>query len=185
LSFRISPRSDVSGAPLVPAPDAPAWWATALALAGALLLQSEIGGFLNLRGAAPGFVVLFVLWYGLRTDLTGGLLIGTLAGLCEDALAGWTGGAWTIATGLVGALAGVAAGTPLSESRTRLVPAVVAATLLRYALFALTLRVEGRVQGLPVTHFHAALWQAALDGVLAYLALTFVPRLRVSRVGLR
>jgi rod shape-determining protein MreD len=185
MSFRIQPRSDPWGAPLVPMPDAPPWWMTGLALLVALLLQTQTGPWLALRGAAPGFVFLFVLWYGLRTDMLGGFLVGMLAGACEDALAGWTGAAWMFATAITGALAGRTAGTVVSESRVWLVPYAALATLFRYALFALALRVEGHALPVPVAHLHQVLWQAALDALLAYLALTFLPRLRVSRVGLR
>lgn len=185
MSFRINPRSDAWGAPLVPMPDAPRWWVTALALAAALLLQSETGPLLAVRGAAPGFVLLFVLWYGLRTDMLGGFFVGTLAGACEDALAGWTGVAWMLSTAAVGLLSGRSAGTVVTESRLWLVPYAALATLLRFGLFALVLRVEGHLMPLPVAHLHQALWQAALNALLTYAALTFVPRLRVSRVGLR
>jgi hypothetical protein len=64
------------------------------------------------------------------------------------------------------------------------VPFAALATLLRYALFALALRAEGLTLPLPVSHLHQALWQAALNAALAFLVLTLVPRLRVSRVGL-
>ncbi len=185
MSFRINPRSDAWGAPLVPMPDAPPWWATALALFAALLLQAQAGSFLTFRNATPGFVLLLVLWYGLRTDMLGGFIAGALAGGCEDALAGWTGAAWTVSTAFAGLFAGRVAGTVASESRTWLVPFVALASLLRYALFALVLRFEGRSLPLPAGHLHQALWQAALNALLAFLALTFVPRLRVSRVGLR
>ena len=185
MSFRISPRSDAYGAPLVPAPEVPRWWTTALALAVALLLQSQTGSLLSVRGAVPGFILLFVIWYGLRTDVLGGFVVGLLAGACEDALAGWTGAAWTVATAVTGAAAGRAAGTVASESRVWLVPFAALATLVRYALFALVLRIEGHALPLPTAHLHQVLWQAALNALLAFLALTFLPRLRVSRVGLR
>ena len=90
-----------------------------------------------------------------------------------------------MSTAFAGLFAGRVAGTVASESRTWLVPFVALASLARYALFALVLRFEGRSLPLPAGHLHQALWQAALNALLAFLALTFVPRLRVSRVGLR
>lgn len=185
MSFRINPRSDPRGAPLVPVPDAPPWPAVALALGLALLLQTSAAPFVTLRNAAPAFVLLIVAWYGLRTDALGGFVAGAIAGACEDALAGTTGAAWMIATALCGVIAGAAAGTVVSESRTWLVPFVAGLTLLRAALFAVAMRFEGLPLSLPVAHAHQALWQAAFDAVLAFVLLTFVPRVRVSRVGLR
>ncbi len=185
MSFRINPRSDPRGAPLVPVPDAPPWWAVALALALALLLQTAAAPLITLRNAAPAFVLLIVAWYGLRTDAFGGFVFGAIAGACEDALAGTTGAAWMIATACSGAIAGAAAGTLLSESRTWLVPFVAALTLVRFAIFAVVMRLEGFALPLPVAHAHQALWQAAFDAAIALVLLTFVPRLRVSRVGLR
>jgi rod shape-determining protein MreD len=92
LSFHVSVR-DPSGAPPAVAYDAPPWWVAALALLAALVLQTVLPPWLALRGAAPGFVLLVVLWYGFRTNFAAGLLLGTIAGACEDALAGWTGAA--------------------------------------------------------------------------------------------
>jgi rod shape-determining protein MreD len=184
LSFHISVR-DPSGAPPAVAYDAPPWWVAALALLAALVLQTLLPPWLSLRGAAPGFVLLFVLWYGFRTSFAAGLLAGTVAGACEDALAGWTGAAWTLSTAAAGALAGRCAGSPISEAPLRLAAFAGLATLARYGLFAAVLGLEGRALALPEAHLHAAAWQSALDAVLAWLALTVFPRLGVSRVGLR
>jgi hypothetical protein len=57
--------------------------------------------------------------------------------------------------------------------------------LVRFAIFAVVMRLEGFALPLPVAHAHQALWQAAFDAAIALVLLTFVPRLRVSRVGLR
>ena len=185
MSLRISSRADASGAPLAPEPDPPPYWATALALGCAVLLQTEVGPWFALRGATPSFVLLFVMWYGLRTGAAQGLLVGAIAGACEDALAGWTGGAWTIATATLGALAGRSAGTFVSESRAWLVGWAGLGTLLRYAIFVVALGAEGRTLALPEAHAHAIVWQAALDAALAFVVLTFFPQTSVSRVGLR
>jgi cell shape-determining protein MreD len=184
LSYPISGRG-ASGAPPAILFDPPAWWKAALALAVALLLQSTLGQYVAIRGAVPGLVLLLVLWYGMRTDMPSGLLFGTIAGACEDALAGWTGAAWTLSTALVGALAGRTAGTFVTESRLWLVPYAALATVARYAVFVIVLRTEDRAVALPMTHAHALLWQAALNAIVTFAVLSFIPKLGVSRVGLR
>jgi rod shape-determining protein MreD len=165
--------------------DPPAWWKAALALVVALLLQTTLGHYVAIRGAVPGLVLLLVLWYGMRTDSPSGLLFGTIAGACEDALAGWTGAAWTLSTALVGALAGRTAGTVITESRLWIIPYAALATIVRYAVFAIVLRTEERAIPLPLTHAHELVWQAVLNAIIAYAVLNLIPRLGVSRVGLR
>ncbi len=184
MSYPTSGRGS-SGAPPAILFNPPAWWKAALALAVALVLQTTLAQFVTIRGAAPGIVLLLVLWYGMRTDLPSGLLFGTIAGACEDALAGWTGAAWTLSTALIGALAGQTAGTVITESRLSLVPYAAVATVVRYAIFAIVLRAEDRLITLPLVHAHALLWQAALNAVITLAVLSIFPRLGVSRVGLR
>ncbi len=181
---RFSDRSRTASTPPVVF-DVPVWWKVALALLAALVFQSTIAPHLAFRGAIPSLVLLLVIWYGLRSDTPSGLLLGAIAGACEDALAGWTGAAWTISTAIVGALAGRTAGSFVSESRLWLVPYVALATFLRYGIYALILRAEDRALILPATHVHALVWQALLNALLAYLLLTFIPKTGVSRVGLR
>jgi rod shape-determining protein MreD len=173
------------GAPPALVFEPPAWWKIALALIVALLLQTTVEPHLTLRGAAPSLVLLLILWYGLRTNVAAGLLFGSLAGACEDALAGWTGAAWTISSALVGALAGRTAGTFVTESRLWLAPYVALATVVRYGLFALVLREEGRSVVLPAAHAHALFWQALFNALVAVLIVTLVREAGTSRVGLR
>jgi rod shape-determining protein MreD len=185
MSRSVRALGPFGGAPPALILDPPAWWKVALALVIALLVQTTIAPHLAIRGATPSLVLLLVLWYGLRTSFPAGLLFGTIAGALEDALAGWTGAAWTISSAIVGALAGRTAGTVLTESRLWLVPYVALATVVRYGIYAVVLRAEGHVVALPATHAHALFWQALLNGLIAYLVLTFVPKSVVSRVGLR
>jgi len=160
---------------------APAWWRVALALAAALVWQSTLGSFVVVRGATVSFVLLVVLWYGFRSGARGGLLFGLIAGACEDALAGGTGAAWTFATALVGFGAGRTAGTPLVESRLTLVPYVALATLFRFGVFAIVLRLEGHLLPLPVAHLHAIVWQSLLNALVTFALLQFFGDLSVAR----
>ncbi len=182
---RVRTSGPFGGAPPALVFDPPPGWKVGLALAVALLLQTTVAPYLTIRGAMPSLVLVVVLWYGLRTNIASGLLFGTVAGALEDALAGWTGAAWTLSTAIVGALAGRTAGTVVTESRLWLVPYVAIATIVRYGIATIVLRSEGRVVALPALHAHALLWQALLNALIAFLVLTFVPKTAVSRVGLR
>jgi rod shape-determining protein MreD len=182
LSFRTRTSPTAPPAALF---DPPAWWKVALVLFAVVIAQSTIAPHVALRGAVPGLVLLLVLWYGFRTDVVGGLLLGAIAGACEDALAGPSGAGWTVSTAIVGALAGRSAGTFISESRTWLVPYVALATIVRYGVYAIVTRAEGQPIVLPTMHAHEMLWQALYNAVLAFALLTFVPKTGVSRVGLR
>jgi len=171
--FRANPEA---GAPAY-APDAPAWPLVALALAVALLVQSTLEPLFPIRGATISWVLLLVLWYAIRTGTGGGFVLGLIAGACEDALAGNTGAAWTFSTALVGAAAGRLARTWLADTKLALLPGVALATLLRYALFSAILAAEGRMLPLALAHFHAAAWQALLDGLVALALLALFPQL--------
>ncbi|MBC5811256.1 MAG: hypothetical protein GIW95_10475 [Candidatus Eremiobacteraeota bacterium] len=182
MFYPSNPRGE--GVPALVA-DPPAWWKPALALFAALIVQSTLAQMLTFRGALPSFVLLVVLWYALRAGTMQGVLIGTIAGACEDALAGWTGAGWTIATGITGALAGRASNTVATEGPLRVALFTAGATLARYALFAMVVRIEGRPLPLATLHVHAVLWQALFCALIAYAALAFIPRLEVSRVFFR
>lgn len=158
-------------------PGAPAWWWVALALAAALIVQTSIGTRLELRGARVSFVTLLVAWYAVRTGSLHGLAFGLIAGACEDALAGSTGIAWTFASAFLGLVCGRFARTWLAESKLVLVPAAALATLLRDGAFYVALQQMGRPVVLPLTHFHAVLWQSALDALVAFILLLAAPRI--------
>jgi hypothetical protein len=64
-------------------------------------------------------------------------------------------------------------GSPRAASHGR----VAALTLVRYAAFVIVMQSEGRELGLPLLHLHAALWQAALDAAVAFVALRLFPSL--------
>ncbi len=156
-------------------PDPPTWWHVALAVVAALLVQASFAPMLAFRGATVSFVTLVVAWYGLRTGVARGLALGIVVGACEDALGGGTGAAWTIATGVAGACAGRLARTWLADTKLVLVPGIAVVTLVRFMVFALAMQLEGHPLALPAVHVHAALWQSALDAVVAYVALVTVP----------
>ncbi len=156
-------------------PDPPTWWHVALAVVAALLVQTSFAPWLAFRGATVSFVMLVVAWYGVRTGVARGFALGILVGACEDALGGGTGAAWTVATGITGACAGRLARTWLADTKLALVPGIALVTFVRFVVFALAMQFEGHPLALPAMHVQAALWQSALDAMVAYVALAAVP----------
>lgn len=165
--------------------DAPPWWLVAFALAVALVVQTSLGPQLEFRGARVSFVTLLIAWYAVRTGSLRGLAFGLIAGVCEDAIAGSTGVAWTFASGLLGLTYGRLARTWLADTKLVLVPAAALATLLRDGAFYVALQLQGHSVVLPLTHFHAVLWQSALDAFVAFIALLVAPQLGSSRAHRR
>jgi cell shape-determining protein MreD len=169
-AFWVANRPSETAAPAY-VPGAPVWWHAALALLAALVFQTSFAPFFAFRGATVSFVVIVVAWYGIRAGTLSGLVFGLVAGACEDALAGSSGVAWTFATGLAGLAAGALARSWLSDIKAALVAGVAALTLLRYAAFVVALQMQNRPLAMPETHLHAALWQAALNALVAFVAL--------------
>jgi rod shape-determining protein MreD len=166
-------------------PDPPALWGVALALVVALVLQTSLAPWLQLRGARVSFVTLIVAWYALRTGSLHGVTFGLIAGSCEDALAGSTGVAWTFATALVGVACGRLARTWLADTRVTLVPGAALVTLVRDCAFLVLMQAQGLALPLPVVHFHAMLWQSVLDALVALIVLQIFPQLGAARAHRR
>ena len=177
-SFWIARKPGETAAPAY-VPEPPHFWHVAGWLVLALVLQSTLAPAIAVRGATVSFVLLLVVWYGVRSGSLLGLTFGLIAGACEDAFAGSTGVAWTFSTALAGFAAGRVARTWLADLPLVLALGAALLTLVRYAAFVIIMQMEGRELGLPVLHLHAVLWQALLDGCVAFLAL----RLRPSLVG--
>ncbi|GAC1443073.1 MAG: hypothetical protein NVS2B8_10120 [Vulcanimicrobiaceae bacterium] len=173
-AFWMANRPNESGMPAY-VPDPPLWWHVALALAFALLVQTSFAPFIAVRGATISFVTLVVAWYGVRAGVARGLAFGAVAGACEDALGGGTGAGWTIATALAGAGAGRFARTWVADTTLALVPAIALVTFVRFFLFATVMRLEGHHLALATTHLKTVLWQSALDALVAFIALRYLP----------
>ena len=121
------------------------------------------------RGAVP--------WLLLAScALLVGALLGLPAGLLEDVFAG-TGGGWTLATTVVGLLAGGFSRRMFADGA--FVPAVLCglAVLIRDLIFWATMRLEGFPPGFAVAHLHTALWRALLTALIAFVWLVVRRRL--------
>jgi rod shape-determining protein MreD len=180
LSF----RAEAALAPSIEEFSPPAW-GLALALFAALVAQTSLVPLLPIRGAFPSLVLILVIWYAVRSGPREAVLYGTIAGACEDSLAGTTGAAWMFSTAFVALIAGALAGVPFA--RTRLGSAVIVATLtlVRFFAFIIVERIEGRPLALVTLHLHAVLWQSVFNALLLSLALTVQARILAYRVAHR
>lgn len=123
------------------------------------------------RGTTISAVLIVVVWYAIHADPRRAALFGLITGLFEDVLDTGTGGAWTIATTLTAILAGVVSRGFFADSMPLVAGIVVFATLLRTFLFWLVMEGEGYPTGLGWMHFHATLWQAALNAVFIVIVM--------------
>ncbi len=108
-------------------------------------------------------VLVVVVWYAMASDPRRATIFGLCAGLMEDALSGGTGPSWTVATSVTAACTSMMSSGFFSDSIPLVAVIIVLATLLRGALFWLTMALQGYPPGLGYAHFHQTLWQATLN----------------------
>ena len=160
--------------------DPPPWWIAALALLGALLVQSTLAPLASFRGGIVSVVVLVTMWFALRTGPSGALAFGTFVGAGEDGL-GTTGAAWTLSTAVV-AFALSRGRARLPVDRPALLAVTIATTTLARASIALVvLALERRPAASLGSHLHADLWQALLTALAGTLVFALFPRLAGAR----
>ncbi len=144
-------------------------------------MQTTFAHLLQIRDAEPSFVLVAVVWYALRVDALRAATYGLAAGLFEDALAGTTGAAWTIAT-LLGAVAASLSSRGFFADSIPLAALVTGlATLLRALLFWTTLSLQGYPPGLAPQHFHQALIGSALNVCVMVVAMLAMRRYEAWR----
>lgn len=159
-------------------------------LAAALLLQTTVARFV-FGGPVPiDFVLVVVVYAGLKGGPVPGLLTGTVGGLMQDALSSGVVGIGGLAKTVVGFLAGIV-GTQfiVAHSAPRFVVFALA-TVLHAALLVGTYELLGlRDFGLPGTALAVAALGNAVVGVVAFQLAELLPgnteRRRASRSRLR
>jgi rod shape-determining protein MreD len=171
--------------PPMAALDAPPWRWSFGALALALLAQATVLNLLHVHGGALSVVLLVTVWFAARAGVWRGALFALIAGACEDAVAGNTGAGWTFATPIAAVLGGRIVRAVDSDNPLLFGAVVALAALVRLLAFRLILQAQDPGAGFDGAGLHAALWSAALDGVVASIVLIVVPRLRPLRVDLR
>jgi rod shape-determining protein MreD len=153
----------------------PSFWRSVGFVVLGLFVQTVFAPLLQVRSGIPSFVTIAVVLYALRVGARRGSVLGLIAGVLTDAVAG-TGGAWTIAYTLLALMAGgvsrgfFADGAPL----TGLVVGV--AVIVRSAIFWIVMSAEGYPRGYGAVHAHAALESGVLTAVYAVVYLLFRAR---------
>jgi rod shape-determining protein MreD len=150
-------------------------WTAVLAL-----VQTLFAPLIAFHGAVPSLVAIAVVLYANRVGARRGAMLGIPAGLLEDVFAGTAGG-WTIATAVVALCVGGLSRRVFADGA--FIPAVICAVavLLRDFVFWGVMRFEGFPHGYAVTHLHAALWNAALTALVAFVWLVVRGRLVVDK----
>jgi rod shape-determining protein MreD len=153
----------------------PSFWRAAGCVALGLFVQTAFAPLLLVRNGIPSFVTIAVVLYALRLGARRGAVLGLVAGVLTDAVAG-TGGAWTLAyTVLALAFGGITRGFFADGV---VVPClfVGVAVVVRNALFWIVMSAEGYPRGYGTVHLHAALESGALTAIYAFVYLVFRAR---------
>jgi rod shape-determining protein MreD len=172
-------RSNVGGLP--PAALPADWRYAAIWLLAAGLVQATALHFVALRGAVPSLIFIVVATYATRAGVVGAILFGAAAGLLEDALAGNTGAAWTIATTVVSLSVALSARVLFTDSVSIFAAIVVVGMLVREALYWTALSLEGYPTGLGSHFAKLALLSAAYTGLVVLVVAWARWRFQPSR----
>lgn len=153
----------------------PSFWRAAGCVALGLFVQTVFAPLLIVRAGIPSFVTIAVVLYALRVGARRGAVLGLVAGVLTDAVAG-TGGAWTLAyTALALACGGITRGF-FADGVVLPSLFVGVAVVLRSALFWIVMSAEGYPRGYGSVHLHAALESGVLTAVYAFVYLLFRAR---------
>ena len=133
-------------------------------LALALFVQTVFAPSLAIHGAVPSFAAIVVVLYALRVGPRGGLVLGAMAGVVTDALAG-TGGGWTVAYVAIAAGSGAVRTRFFADGIVMPSVLVAFAVLARNALFWIVMTAEGYPRGYGMSHLHVAIEQALYTGI--------------------
>jgi rod shape-determining protein MreD len=147
------------------------WRAAAIWLVVAGFFQATLVHFIAIRSAVPSLIFLVVVTYALRAGPAGAILLGAAGGLIEDALAGNTGAAWTIATTLAALGVSGAARLTFADSPSVFAALVVVAALVREALYWAVLSLEGYQVGLGMHYTKIAIACALYTALIAMIVV--------------
>jgi len=153
----------------------PPFWRSAGCVALGLFVQTAFAPELVLRAGMPSFVTIAVVLYALRLGARRGAVLGLIAGVLTDAVAG-TGGAWTLAYTALALLCGAVSRGFFADGIALPALFVGVAVVVRSALFWVIMSAEGYPRGFGATHLHAALESGALTAIYAFAYLVFRAR---------
>ncbi len=153
----------------------PSFWRGAGCVALGLFVQTVFAPFLVIRGGIPSFVTIAIVLYALRLGARRGAVLGLVAGVLTDAVAG-TGGAWTLSYTLLALLCGAVSRGFFADGIVLPSLVIGVAVIVRNALFWIIMSAEGYPRGYGTVHLHAALEAGALTAVYAFVYLLFRSR---------
>lgn len=165
----------------------PALWRSVAFVVLGLFAQTVFAPYLLVRNGVPSFVTIAVVLYALRLGARRGALLGLIAGVLTDCVAG-TGGAWTIAYTLLALLAGGVSRRFFADGMLLPSIAIGVAVIARNAIFWVVMSAEGYPRGYGAAHLHGALESGALTTIYAFVYLLFRNRFggeqtRIERFG--
>ena len=137
-----------------------------------LFVQTVFAPYLIVRNGIPSFVTIAVVLYALRLGARRGAVLGLIAGILTDCIAG-TGGAWTIAYTLLALLAGGVSRGFFSDGMLLPSIAVGIALIARSTIFWIVMTAEGYPRGYGAAHLHGAIESAVLTAIYAFVYLLF------------
>lgn len=126
----------------------------------------------TVRNVEPNLVLLAVVWYAIRVEAWRAAAYGLAAGFALDLLAfGTTGGAWTIATTAVAIFSSTISRGFFADSVPLVATITFVATLVVRLIFWVVMSLEGYPRGVGMIHFHEALFEALLNGILMMIVI--------------
>jgi rod shape-determining protein MreD len=150
----------------------PSFWRSLGFVALGLFVQTVFAPYLLVRSGIPSFVTIVVVLYALRLGARRGAVLGLIAGVLTDCVAG-TGGAWTIAYTLLALLAGAVSRGFFADGMLLPSVAVGIAVILRNFVFWVVMSAEGYPRGFGAAHLHAAIESGVLTMIYAFVYLLF------------
>lgn len=124
----------------------------------------------------PSLVLVAVVWYAIRVDVTRAAAYGLAAGALEDILATGTGAAFTISTMISAIAAQTISRGFFADSFPLVATITVAATFVRQLVFWLVWGFEGYPPGLATMHFHQAVIAAVLNALTMMIVMILARR---------
>jgi rod shape-determining protein MreD len=153
-----------------------------LALVLTLAVQTTVAHMATGNRAVVDLVLALVIFVGLRTNAVAGLLFGSLAGLCQDALSGGLIGVGGLAKSIVGAAAGALATQFIVTNALPRFMVFVMGSLLHAAIFlGVYALVDPRGVGQPWMTVAVQAVLNASAGLLAFASVERLPEVRHRR----
>ena len=148
----------------------PPFWRSAGCVALGLFVQTAFAPLLIVRSGMPSFVTIAVVLYALRVGARRGALLGLIAGVLTDCVAG-TGGAWTLTYTLLALVCGAVSRGFFADGAVPPSLFIGVAVIVRNVVFWIVMTAEGYPRGYGAAHLHAAIESGVLTAVCAFVYL--------------